>query len=142
VIYIQPKDEPSLIETGDKLGDMTSELRPSESISEFVSGGPKNYVYKIVTEGKKEEEKTVCKVRGLTLNYSASKLVNFESIRDMIQMTEDDVVNVHTERKIKRIRTGGGLVAIVKEPEDKIYRISFFKRHRLGANTSVPFGYK
>jgi len=38
---------------------MTSELRPSESISEFVSGGPKNYAYKIVTEGKKEEEKTV-----------------------------------------------------------------------------------
>ena len=60
----------------------------------------------------------------------------------MILRTEDDVVNVHTERKIKRIRTGGGLVAIVKEPEDKIYRISFFKRHRLGANTSVPFGYK
>jgi len=26
-IYIQPKNEPNLIETGDKLGDMTSELR-------------------------------------------------------------------------------------------------------------------
>ena len=64
MIYIQPKDEPSLIETGDKLGDMTSELRPSESIIEFVSGGPKNYAYKVVTEEKKE--KTVCKVRGIT----------------------------------------------------------------------------
>jgi len=42
VIYVQPKDEPSLIETEDKLGDMTFELRPSESISEFVSGGPMN----------------------------------------------------------------------------------------------------
>ena len=27
VIYIQPKDEPNLIVTGDKLGDMTFELR-------------------------------------------------------------------------------------------------------------------
>ena len=27
-IYIRPRDEPGLIETGDKLGDMTSELRP------------------------------------------------------------------------------------------------------------------
>jgi len=63
VIYVQPKDEPSLVETGDKLGDMTSELRPSESIIEFVNGGPKNYAYKIVTEGKKEEEKTVCKLQ-------------------------------------------------------------------------------
>ena len=30
VICIQPKDEPNLIGTGDKLGDMTSELRPTE----------------------------------------------------------------------------------------------------------------
>jgi len=30
VIYIQPKDEPNLIETGDKLGDMTSELRSTD----------------------------------------------------------------------------------------------------------------
>jgi len=93
-----------------------------------------------VTEGG--EVKTVCKVRGITLNYNASKLVNFESIRDMILRTGDDVVNVHTERKIKRKRMGGGLVAIVTEPEDKIYRISFFKRRRLDDNTSVPFGYK
>jgi len=28
VIHIQPRDEPELIETKDKLGDMTSELRP------------------------------------------------------------------------------------------------------------------
>jgi len=40
VIYIQPRDGLALIETGDKLGDMTSELHPSENISEFVSGGP------------------------------------------------------------------------------------------------------
>jgi len=37
VIYIQPMGAgPPLIETGDKLGDITSELRPSESISEFT----------------------------------------------------------------------------------------------------------
>jgi len=29
VLYIQPRNESSLIETGDKLGDMTSELRPT-----------------------------------------------------------------------------------------------------------------
>jgi len=50
VIYIQPKgDRPPLIETGDNFGDMTSELRPSESISEFVSGGSKNYAYRVLT---------------------------------------------------------------------------------------------
>ena len=39
VIYIQPNDELELIETGEKLRDMTSELGNSEFISEFASGG-------------------------------------------------------------------------------------------------------
>ena len=45
VIFIQPRDEPQLVETGDNLGDMTSELKPYEMITEFVSAGPKNYAY-------------------------------------------------------------------------------------------------
>ena len=56
VIYVQPRDEPALIETGDKLGDMTSELRPSEFISEFVSGGPTNYAYRVMTGGTCEKK--------------------------------------------------------------------------------------
>ena len=48
VIYIQPRDEPKLIETGDRLGIMTYELRPTECVSEFVSGVPKNYSLKII----------------------------------------------------------------------------------------------
>jgi len=68
-------------------------------------------------------------VRGITLNYNASKLVNFERFKDMILRSGDErspesVINVHTEKKIKRKRkVGGGLVSIVTEPEDKIYRI-------------------
>ena len=56
---------------------MTSELKPGESICEFVSGGSKNYAYKS-TNSVTGEEKTICKVRGITLNYSASQLVNFK----------------------------------------------------------------
>ena len=77
--------------------------------------------------------------------YSASQLVNFESIRRMILKGvggETDTVTVHTERKIKRKRGKGGRVQIVTEPEDKKYRVSFLKRRRLHDNTSVPFGYK
>jgi hypothetical protein len=43
VIYVQPNEGPQHVETGDRLGDMTSELKPSERILQFVSGGPKNY---------------------------------------------------------------------------------------------------
>jgi len=46
------------------------------------------------------------KVRGITLNYHASKLVNFEVIRAMI-LKQGEPVNVHTEREIKR-KSGSG----------------------------------
>jgi len=141
---VQPSAESPLVETGDNLGDMTSELKPSEFIEEFVSGGPKNYAYKVVDTvmGKRKQ---VCKVRGITLNYNTSRVVNFDVIRDMILgAVKERTVTVHSEHKIKRKRKrgGGGIVSIVTEPENKMYRISFFKRRRLSVETSVPFGYK
>ena len=125
------------------MGRMTSELKPSEYIEEFVSWGPKNYAYKVV-DSVTGERKQVCKVRGITLNYNASRFVNFKVIRYMI-LNGGPVVTVHSGHKIKRKRKsggGGGIVYIVTEPEHKIYRISFFKRRRLSDETSVPFWYK
>jgi len=120
---------------------MTSELKPQQFIKEFVSAGPKNYAYKIMDI--KNVSKTLCKGRGITLNYNASQLVNFDVIRDMILNREPArIVNLHTENKIKRKRKLGGAVSIITEPEDKLYRVSFFKRRRLNDNNSVPFGYK
>ena len=55
--------------------------------------------------------------------------------------TGDDVVTVHTDKKIKREREKNGRVQILSEAEDKVYRVSFFKRRRLHDNNSVPFGY-
>jgi hypothetical protein len=83
VIFIEPEDQPALIETGDCLGAMTSELKSGLHTDEFVSSCPKNYAYRTVNPATGEHE-TLCKVRGITLNYSASKLANFEVIRDMI----------------------------------------------------------
>ena len=140
VIYIQPAAEPQLVETGDCLGAMTSELKPGFHIEEFVSGGPKNYAYRIVDPVTGNRE-TVCKVRGITLNYSASQTVNFDVMKALILRGDDtETVTVHTEHKIKRKRADGR-INIVTEPEDKIYRVSFLKRRRLCDNTSVPFGY-
>ena len=69
-------------------------------------------------------------------------MVNFDIIRDMILNREPDhVVIVHTEHMIKRKRKLEGVVSIITEPEDKKYRISFFKRRRLNGNNSVLFGY-
>ena len=57
-IFVQKKDEPPLIECGNAFGDMTSELKVGEYISEFVSGGPKNYAYKLC-DSVTGEEKTM-----------------------------------------------------------------------------------
>jgi hypothetical protein len=87
------------------------------------------------------EQRTVCKVRGITLNYNASQIVNFEIIREMVLNRDpNETITVHTEKKIKRKRTDGG-IQIVTEPEDKIYRVCFLKRRRLSDNSSVLFGF-
>jgi len=57
-MFVQPRDEPALFEIGDSLGAMTSELKPSKFIEEYVSGGPKYYAYKIV-DSATGETKTV-----------------------------------------------------------------------------------
>jgi len=71
VLYIQPAGEPALVKTGDNLGEMTSKLKANEIISEVVCAGPKNYAYRTINSVT-GESRTVCKVRGITLNYMAS----------------------------------------------------------------------
>ena len=104
---------------------------------EVVCAGPKNYAYKTYnsTTG---ESKTVCKVRGITLNYSASQLVNFEKIKDMILSKKNEAVIVRTE-KIKRKKIDGG-VHLINEREDKTRRVSFLKRRLLNDNSHFRSG--
>ena len=59
----------------DYLGKHTNELKKGEHIVEFVSGGPKNYMY-ITNRGNE-----MCKVRGFTLHVTNSQIINFESVK-------------------------------------------------------------
>jgi len=125
---------------------MASELRPTQIISEFTCRGSNNYAYRVV-DTVTGASQTVCKVRGITLHYSGSKLLHFDVIRAMILKgntgDEPPVINVHNQNKIKRKMKGvGEQILLSPNPKIKIYRISFFKRRRLGDNTSVPFAYK
>jgi hypothetical protein len=137
VIFVS-RDNDCGVRCGDKLGDLTDEIADygqGAYICEFVSGGPKNYAYKVrLTDGT---FKTVCKVRGITLNHN----VNFDYMKHMI-LDGAGEVHIRTERKIKRKRGSEG-VYIVSEREDKIYRTCFLKRWRLadGSHDSIPFGY-
>ena len=54
-------------ELGDYMGDFKNELSEGATITQFASGGPKNYGYE-TKQGKHE-----CKVRGISLNSEGSK---------------------------------------------------------------------
>ena len=88
VIYVHEpsKPDPPL---GDYLGDLTDELDAGDYITTFISGGPKNYAY-ITNNGKSET-----KIRGITLDYAATKKLNLNVMRHLVHSH----VNCHTEEK-------------------------------------------
>ena len=77
VIYIHEpsKPDPPL---GDHLGDLTDELDAGDYITTFISGGPKNYAY-VTNNGK-----SLTKIRGITLDYSATKKLNLDVMRRLV----------------------------------------------------------
>ncbi|KAG8147241.1 putative DNA polymerase protein, partial [Naja naja] len=77
VIFISREGawSPSL---GDYLGQLTSEIPPNTSITEFAAAGPKTYGYAL------SNGSTVLKVKGITLNSANSVKVNFESLKDLV----------------------------------------------------------
>ena len=86
--------EPS---TSSYLDELTDEL-DGNHITTFVSGGPKNYSYKIDTG------KTVCKVRGITLNYRTQQDVNLEVMVNMVRDVGPEPITVDIPFKIVRNR--------------------------------------
>jgi len=91
---------------------MKKDLGPNEYIQEIVSGGHKTYTYKTANV-RTQETKTVCKVRGITINYATAQVVNFKSMWDLILGADDkEAITFHTERKITQIirKCYGGIV--------------------------------
>ncbi len=118
---------------GDYLGELTDELGGGEHIVEFVSGGPKNYSYKT----NKNEE--TCKVRGFTLNFTNSKLINFEAVKSMVTDPESRrTITVTNPNKICRDKRKRKLY---NRRESKTYRMVYTKRRRIDNFDTVPYGF-
>jgi hypothetical protein len=66
------------------LGGWTDELS-GDHITKYMSGGPKNYAYE--TQGGK----SVCKVKGLTLNYRAYQIVSPATLEKMLKGEEEEI---------------------------------------------------
>ena len=84
VIYVS-RDGDWEPEIGDFLGELTNEIDSNNHIVAFVSGGPKNYAYKLAKPDR-DGYLTHCKVRGITLNYRNQSIVNFDTMFHMVRI--------------------------------------------------------
>ncbi|KAJ8018826.1 putative DNA polymerase [Holothuria leucospilota] len=124
--------------TGDCLGELTNEIDPKDGnfITSFCTGGPKNYAYTL------NSGKTVCKVRGITLNYLNSKKVNFNTLYRMVQSISDkQVPPVVTLTDSQKISRDVKRRKIINTKLKKDYRVVYDKRIILDDLRTVPFGY-
>ena len=135
VIYVHEpgKSDPPL---GDYLGDLTDELDVGDYITTFISGGPKNYAYD-TNNGKSET-----KIRGITLNYDATKKINMDVMRHLV----DSHVNGHNEEKVTvvnphKITRDKKEKNIVTKKMKKDYRIVYNKRVITENYGTLPYGY-
>ena len=70
--------------------DLASELNLREHISEFVSGGLKNYSCKVIKSESGAHVKNITKVRGLSVKkMGAQKLVNHDVMVDLVLSKEE-----------------------------------------------------
>ena len=131
---------------GSYLGQLTDELTCKELgcsrevcvghwIEEFVSCGPKNYSFKVNTG------EVVCKVRGFSLNYSSSLILNFDSMKEALlawKMNKPkELVTVKTE--ICRSKNDR---EVFNRKIAKHYGVVYDKRVVRPDFTTVPFGYR
>jgi len=113
---------------------LTNEILPEDKhITHFVSGGPKNYAYRM-TSGKEK-----CKVRGFSLdNKSNSDLINVSSICDVVVNKNIKTIKTTNPRKISRLSCKRKLYNRIEEKE---YKMVYTKRRLLNDLTTLPFGY-
>ena len=125
------------IATGDFLGDMTDEL-DGDVITEFVSGGAKNYGY------QSRGGKVVRKVRGFTLNVRGSAILNFRTMKENIlselDSPQDSRRNLNTPYYFKRDLEKKQIQVV---PRVKQYGLVFDKRViDVDTKSSYPYGYE
>jgi hypothetical protein len=143
IIFTQ-KNEESKPKTGYYLGELTDEVaslkEPNNYITKFISCGAKNYAYEIYNPDI-NQKKYICKVKGLTLNFNTSSIVNFDTMKELL----NDFVK-YNERKILtvpqfNIRTNN-FYDIKSVDTNKIYRINYDRRVLKSDLSSRPFGFK
>ncbi|GFU38971.1 uncharacterized protein NPIL_10371 [Nephila pilipes] len=123
------KNDPPL---GNFLGEFTDELNGG-IITSFVTGGPKNYAYKLLDGSE------ACKIRGFTLNFQNSLVLNFDSVKELVySMDTTRSMTVINPRKITRDKKKR---KIENKMEIKTYKMVYDKRVIQEDFNTLPYGY-
>ena len=129
----------------DELGGWTDELSCSKLnckkkncqghyITQMVIAGSKNYAYEIF------EGDTHCKIRGFTLHYSNSQILNLDTMKSLIC---DNIPNKKIETTSRKITRNKENFELKNKNETKIYQTVLNKRVFLDYNKpSFPYGYR
>ena len=125
---------------GQYLGEFKDELGQGDSIVEFCSAGPKNYGYKT------RAGKTVCKVRGFSLNCQGASQRNYHVLR---QNVLDELHTPLAEPRTTRVTQSHTIQRQAKDytlhtrPTHKDYHLVCSKRV-VDPQTaqSYPYGYQ
>ncbi|XP_046752100.1 uncharacterized protein LOC124414953 [Diprion similis] len=140
VIHTRNHHRPNAYEppTGNFLSDQTDELEPygcGRFIRAFVSGGPKFYAF--VVKRPNGEVVEISKVKGITLNHTASSKPNFEAIKGMVLQAAAPI-NLEY-RAIRRSE----LHAVVTRSECRTCKPVLAKRHCcVDSFDTLPYGYR
>ena len=132
---------------GEFLGDLSDELSCKKCgcraedceghwIVEFVACGPKNYAYRLNTG------QTVVKVRGFSLNHSASQIINFATMKEaLIEWYEGgsqpELITVSTQIARDKHRA-----TVYNRKVPKHYGIVYDKNRVIHGFKTVPHGYR
>ena len=123
---------------GDFLGQLKDETNDVPIVT-FVSGGAKNYAYKL------EDGSTVCKIRGFTLTHRNSMQLNFESMKELVTTPGEfekplpEKTSYEIKEPNKITNRNGKLVSV---PHKKQYRLVYDKRILTPSLKTYPFGWK
>ena len=142
---------------GEFLGQLDNELsctklncsrvdKHEHFINEFVSCGPKNYSYKLNTG------ETFCKVRGFSLNYCNSQILNFNSMKDVLLSWYADKMKLNSNNEgekqtnklvtvTTRILRDKRLPKVYNRIVSKHYGVVYNKRYLSDDYCTLPFGY-
>ena len=133
-MYIYDKNKYNIPIEDSRLGKWTDEV-PNGRIVKFVALGPKNYGYEYIEKGERHQ---TCKVKGITLDYKASQIVNFKSMVDCVRDRENYSSVVEYESRIRRHKDR----RVTSETQTKTFRSVYTKRVLVDGYKTIPYGYK